>query len=248
MNILLIPDVQAKPDVPLDHCDWAAQYIQDHGPDVVVQIGDLGDYPSLSSYDKGKKSMHSRRVLDDYTAHIEAADRLMQGHGNWWPQWKYLLGNHEVRVDRHIESNHELEGMLPRPIEFMKDMGWDCYEFLDVLELNGVSFSHFFPRTLKGTVTASSSKSGAADADYQIRANMMSCVAGHKQGLSYANRYIGGKAYHSLIAGSFYQHDEGYMGPQGNDYWRGIVMLHGVKDGDFRLELIDMETLRRWYA
>jgi hypothetical protein len=50
-----------------------------------------------------------------------------------------------------------------------------------------------------------------------------------------------------LIVGSFYQHDEEYKGYQGNNHWRGCIMKHEVKDGNYcLLELSLNYLLRGW--
>lgn len=91
---LLIPDVQAKEGVPLEHLDWIGQYILDKKPDVIVQIGDFADMPSLSSYDKGKKSFEGRRYKKDIAAAREAMDRLLA------PLKKY---NAQQRATKHAQ-------------------------------------------------------------------------------------------------------------------------------------------------
>ena len=74
-------------------------------------------------------------------------------------------------------------------------------------------------------------------------------MQGHQQGFMYGNRvFPTGKTRHGLVAGSFYLHDEGYKGPQGNDHWRGCVVLNGVKDGDYDLMPLRMDYLQRTYG
>ena len=82
MNILLIPDTQVKPGVPLDHLHALSKFIVHRRPDVIVHIGDHWDMASLSSYDFGKKAMEGRRVHED----IEAGKGALMGSaasGNW---------------------------------------------------------------------------------------------------------------------------------------------------------------------
>jgi hypothetical protein len=70
---IVIPDTQAKANVPTDHLRWIGQYIVDNWHDTpvkIIHLGDHADMPSLSSYDKGKKSMEGRRYQQD----IEAAN------------------------------------------------------------------------------------------------------------------------------------------------------------------------------
>ena len=73
MKHLIIPDTQVKRGVDLSYLEWIGKYIVDKKPDVIVQIGDFADMPSLSSYDVGKKSFEGRRYKDD----IEAAERKL---------------------------------------------------------------------------------------------------------------------------------------------------------------------------
>jgi len=77
---------------------------------------------------------------------------------------------------------------------------------------------------------------------------MQSCVAGHRQGLDLAVHTNGKRTLRSIIAGSFYQHSEGYLSPQGNHHWRGMLMLHEVKNGEFSLMEVSLGYLKRRYG
>ena len=57
-----------------------------------------------------------------------------------------------------------------------------------------------------------------------------------------------GTAITSIIAGSCYEHNEDYMGPQGNKHWRGILMLHEVKDGSFDVMPVSLKYLKEKYG
>ncbi len=50
----IIPDCQVKDGVDLSYLTWVGKYLAEKKPDVIVQIGDFADMPSLSSYDVGK--------------------------------------------------------------------------------------------------------------------------------------------------------------------------------------------------
>ena len=71
---LVIPDTQIKPEHPIDHMYWAGRYACAMKPNVIVHLGDHWDFPSLSSYDVGKKSFEGRR----YSADVEAGNEAMQ--------------------------------------------------------------------------------------------------------------------------------------------------------------------------
>ena len=68
----IIPDVQARPGVPLDHLKYAGEYIAEKRPDVIICIGDFADMPSLSSYDKGKVAAENKRYKYDLDASHKA--------------------------------------------------------------------------------------------------------------------------------------------------------------------------------
>jgi len=106
---------------------------------------------------------------------------------------------------------------------------------------DGVAYSHYFVTGVAGRP--------ASTAAAQLRKTNMSSVAGHQQGLQIAT---GGRAdgarLTSIIAGSCYEHDEDYLGPQGNKHWRGILMLHDVHDGEFDLMPVSLQFLKKKYS
>lgn len=253
MKILVIPDTQVKEGVDISHLKWMGEYIVDKRPDVIVCIGDFADMPSLSSYDKGKKAFEGRRYSSDIKAVVEAQEALlgplMKLQGSqvrnkkkvYSPRMVLTLGNHEVRIDRATNLSPELDGILSIGDLKYKEFGWEVFPFLDVVTINGVAFSHYFPT---GTAGRPSSTANA-----QLNKQHMSCVAGHQQGLQIATgKRADGRLLTSVIAGSFYLHDEEYMGPQGNEHWRGALMLHNVEDGQFDLNPLPMKYLKDKYS
>ncbi len=71
----------------------------------------------------------------------------------------------------------------------------------------------------------------------------------HQQGLQIASGFkADGSMIMSIIAGSCYEHDEAYLGPQGNKHWRGILVLHDVKDGEFDLMPVSLDYINRKYS
>jgi len=244
-SILVIPDIQAKPGQKLRHLEHLAKFIRKIKPDCIVQLGDLWDYPSLSSYDRKKKASEGKRLIADHNIGCKAARMITPRHNC---RLIFTKGNHEYRVDLYENDYPELEGALPNCMSYMTSLGWEAYGFLDVVKVRGVSFSHFFPRASTGNVTASSQRNGASTALNMLKANMTSCVAGHKQGLDSALFNAPDGRKRGIIAGSFYTHDEKYLGPQGNNYWRGVLLLNNVKNGDFDLTEVSLEYLRKKYG
>src|SRR6266545_6462199 len=115
MKILVIPDAQVRDRVPTQHLAWAGQYAADKRPDIIVNLCDFYDMPSLSSYDRGTKSFEGRR----YTKDIDAGNRgldilhnpIAKVH-NYNPQLDATLGNHEHRIEKAIETDPRLEGTI----------------------------------------------------------------------------------------------------------------------------------------
>ena len=242
----MIPDTQVKPGVSLDYLRWVGQYIAAKRPNVVVQLGDHWDMPSLSSYDRGKRTAENRRVVRD----IEAGNRglavltsAIRSAKGYKPRLVILRGNHEHRLDRYTNDHPELDGAIGSHQFNDIQLGWQSVPFLKPIRIGGITFCHFFPRGPNGKVTQS--KNGAPSAAAQLTREMRSCIAGHQQGFDYAIRPIGGRLVRSIIAGSCYLHDEEYLTPQGNAHWRGILYLTEVNNGDFNLVEVSLDYLRK---
>lgn len=250
-KILVIPDVQAKPGNDFTFLRKLGMYIVEKQPDVIINIGDFADMPSLSSYDVGKKAFEGRRYMKDIEAAQEAMDTLLtplwefnhKARKNKEKQYKprlvLTLGNHEERINRAVNEDAKLEGVLSIDDLKYKEFGWEVYPFLDVVIIEGVAFSHYFVTGVAGRP--------AGTAAAQLRKTNMSSVAGHQQGkqVAYGSR-ADGTTITSIIAGSCYEHDEDYMGAQGNkQHYRGFVVLHDVKDGAFNEMWVTLDYLHK---
>lgn len=246
MKICVLPDTQCKPGVRLDHLEWAGKYIAEKEPDVVVHLGDHWDMPSLSSYDAGKRSSENRRVNRDIEAGNTALRLLTDAIGEPKPRLVLLRGNHEQRIERYVDDNPKLEETVGYHQFNDVALGWEVVPFLQPIVIGGVAFAHYFPRGSDGNV--GQTKRGAPSARAQLLREMQSCVAGHRQGLDLAVHTNGKRTLRSIIAGSFYQHSEGYLSPQGNHHWRGILMLHEVKNGEYNLCEVSLAYLKRRYG
>ena len=249
---LLLPDVQAGPGRSNRHILWAGRYAAAKRFDPVIQIGDWADMPSLSSYDKGKAAFEGRRLSKDWDAFRASVDQFMAPLGKakgYSPRLVYTEGNHEFRLVRAANDNPELEGSLPSPCDYLKSLGWEVYPFLTVAKVEGVLVSHLFPLSLNGRVTQSSIRYGSPNASQMVRANMASCIAGHKPGLDVAmHPGAGGRMLCGLIAGSFYSHSESYNGPGFDNQWKGVVALNRLHTGRFDACPVSIEYLKAKFS
>lgn len=253
MRHLLIPDTQVKPGVPTEHIDWAAQAIVDYMPDVIVIIGDWWDFPSLNGHEeKGSKEMENSRYAEDIEAGNEAFRRLCvpmdaeiarrkrRKIKRWTPRKIFCDGNHEYRADRVAKNDPKWEGVIGS--HNCQTLDFERHPFLEVVEVDGIRYSHYFQNI-------NSSRPIGGSIDNRLNKIGESFVAGHEQGFLYGNRtFPTGKVKHGLIAGSFYLHDEGYKGSQGNGHWRGIVVLNEVQSGSYDIMPLSMDYLRKKYG
>lgn len=242
----VIPDVQAKPGVRLDHLAWAGQYIAEKKPDVIVCIGDFADMESLSSYDIGKRSAENKR----YKADVEAAHRAMEllmtpivKEPGYSPRLVLTLGNHEDRINRYADNNPLIHESVSVKDLGYEAWGWQVVPFLEVVKIDSIAYCHYFynPNTGKPY--------GGSNLETRLKTIGMSFTMGHQQGLAVAIRDLAdGTRQRGLVAGSFYQHSEPYKGPQGNGHWQGIIFKHEVKEGNYDLMELSLNYLRRKYA
>lgn len=253
---LFIPDTQCKPNIDMSYLDWLGQYIVDKQPEVIIHIGDHADMESLSSYDKGKKSAEGKRVAKDIEASIEGMNRLLHPlyqlqqqqlaeHGKviYTPKMVLTLGNHEERIMRHVDANPELADFLSYDNLKYSDFGWEVQDFLLPVTINGVAYVHYMANPLTG-------KPYGGSALNLLKNVGESFCMGHKQCLDIATRFLpaSGKQQWAIIAGAYYAHDEGYKGHQGNKHFRGVIVQHNVKDGNFNPMTVSLEYLKGRYG
>lgn len=252
---LVIADTQAKPEVDLDYMTYIGKYIVDKRPDVVVHIGDHWDFPSLSSYDKGKKVFEGRRVIDDVKAGHDGMVNLMspvialqeQQRANkkkvYNPRWVFCPGNHEDRYNRLANDNPELYGLVGVDSLNIEQYGWEVAPYLKPVCIDGIYYVHYLVNPMNG-------RPRAGNAAAQLKAVGSSFVVGHKQVLdiAIADNQLDGKYRIGIVNGACYPHDEAYKGHQGNQHFRGVMVLNEVEDG-FGLPMpVSLDYLTKKYA
>lgn len=247
-KIIYIPDTQCKPGISFDYLRYIGEYIAEKKPDVIVHAGDHADMESLSSYDKGKRTAEGKRVQADIDAAIAGMNELLkpikreQLATGYTPRMVLTLGNHEQRIQRHVDANPELEGFLSYANLKYEEMGWEVYDYLQPAMIEGICFIHYFPNPMSG-------KPYGGSAINMLKQIGTSFVQGHKQMLDVATRTLhNGSHQWGIIAGAAYEHDEGYKGYTGNKHWRGIITLHNVKDGSFDPLFVSLDYLKERYA
>lgn len=248
---LYLPDVQAKPDVDFDYLRAIGNYIVHKRPDVIICAGDFADMESLSSYDVGLKSFEGRSYKKDIWAAREAMDALLEPlfeynktmkrgkRKKYKPRMVLTLGNHEDRIDRAINRDRKLDGLIS--IDDLPYQDWEVIPFLEVIVIDGIAYSHYFTSGVMGRPITS--------ANALLNKKHMSCVAGHQQGRNIAfGTKADGKGMTAIIAGSCYEHTEAYLGHQGNIHWRGLYLFHNVQDGQFDECAVPLHYIKENYS
>lgn len=250
---VIIPDAQIRAGSDTTHVDWAAKAIVDYKPDVIVCMGDWWDLPALSAHEApGSKEAEGRRVKPDIDAGNEAFARLvapMQAEmarlkrnkeKQWNPDCHFLMGNHENRLSRAIFRDPKWEGLLS--LDALKTPGFHRHDFLQIVNLDGIKFCHYFPNPFSGKAIGGTivNRLGHIGSSF---------VQGHQQGFLYASKQYPDHVKHGIVCGRFYLTHEHYR-PEDvqKSEWNGILVLNQVDNGDFDLMPLRMSYLQRKYA
>lgn len=245
---IYIPDTQIKPGVPMDHIAWLGQACVDYHPDVIVVGGDWWDFPSLNSHSKpGSAPLEGTRFEKDRDVGNAAFHRFNKPilaeqarlKGKWTPRKVFTMGNHEDRAERAAKDDPKWLGMVGANHCNVEDFKW--HGFLKRVWIDGICYSHYFQ-------SSHSKFAIGGSVDNRLNKIGSSFVQGHEQGFRYGNRMTGsGRTWHGVVAGSCYLHEEDYRGAQGQRHWRGIVVLNGVRDGDYCIMPLTLDYLCRKY-
>jgi hypothetical protein len=248
---MFIPDVQVRDGVDTSHIKAAGKMLIKRKPDVVVVIGDFWDFPSLSTHTPAQKIGYDHRTYTkDLQAGIKAMELFLAPLEKYNARQKknkkklynpllvFTCGNHEYRVDRLLEQNTVLDGVLPRCEDYLADKGFIVVPYKQKTTIDGVTYSHLCPQT---------KSAGAVERAHLImQKRNSSWSVGHSQVLDY---FVSPHEprIQCLIAGAFYTHDEGYK-TGSNDHWRGLVYKHNVKDGTYDPEFISIDRLMKEFG
>lgn len=248
---LVIPDPHAHAEFNNARFDWLAGLIKDVKPDVVINLGDHFDMPSLSGYDKGTKGFEGRRVLKDLNAGLEAHERMwgpVKRSKKKLPRRIVLEGNHEHRLKRAVNSSPELEGVLSFDSFGFRDFYDDVVEYNGgtpgVIEVDGIHYAHFFISGVLGRPI-----SGEHPAYSLLTKQFVSCTAGHVHTTDYCVRTtVTGQRVHGLISGVYQDYHSDWAGESNKLWWKGVVVKRNVEGGTYDPQWISIEELKREYG
>lgn len=242
---LVIPDLQVRADVPTEHLEWIGNYIVEKKPDVIIQIGDWADMPSLNSHHKPLEK-ENQRYLKDIAAVRNSMERLAKPLDDYnrtaiekyLPRRVVTKGNHEYRIQRTISEHPFLQKKIDELDLGFEDYGWEAHDFLEVVNIDGIEYSHYFTSGPMGRPVSSAAA--------MLRERQNSCTQGHVQ---YTDMAIHRKTQNiGLFCGICYLQDEPYLGPQGNNSRRQIIVKHEVEDGRYDPMFVSLKFLEKNYS
>jgi len=248
---LVFGDAHAHPDYSNDRADYLGSLISDVRPDVVIDIGDTADFPSLSSYDKGKRSFVGKSYAKDIEAHNEFQDRVwsrVRRGKRKLPRRVRLIGNHEQRIDRCLDLHPELDGTVGyRKLEL--ERYYDTVVPYDggtpgVICIDGILYAHYFVSGVMGRPI-----SGEHHAYTLLARNYNSSTQGHSHLFDYSVRTTGeGERIQGLISGCFQDYDAPWAGQANKLWWRGCFIKRSVDSGSYDLEAVSLSALKKEYG
>lgn len=245
-RILVIPDAHAE---AADEADGYRRFalagaaVAALKPSVVVCLGDWYDMPSLSSFDRGKKSFEGRRLTADLEAGSRALAVFDEAGGASCPRRVVTLGNHEHRLRRAAEDHAELDGLVGLEALDFARRGWQVVDYQAQVRVAGWHFSHCVPSGLMNRPIGGENAGRAL-----IAKRLVSTVVGHSHSYDHGIRVRGdGRRVHGLVAGCWLPTDRlpSYAGMAARLWWSGLVLIHDAHRGDGDVEPWSIDRVER---
>ena len=243
-KIGFMPDRHSLPGYDKRPTIAMARFFREEEVDVVVDIGDRFDMPSLSSYDKGKTSFEGRRLSKDLDCARQELDLFrdeLKGHN---PYLIHTRGNHCERMFRMYDEFSEMHGAFGDDPWGLEEAGYYVYAYQQIVNINGVRFSHNFqnPTSLIGSIQSGSS-------DIRMKNIGVPHVQGHQHGPFFHAERLGvdGNPLSVLLCGASYTEHHSYNGLQRQNIYRGAGILSNVHKGRYDLNMKDIYNLIKEY-
>lgn len=263
--VVVLPDSHAHPDYDNDRFDYLGKFLldlclEDRSRGVVLlNLGDMADMPSLSSYDKGHRSFEGRRYWKDVAAVVDAQERLFGPINKYNSRAKknrkagvqlrtiHTLGNHDDgRISKVTDLHPELDGTISLS-DLQYDKYWDTIvPFKEAVNVEGVMVSHYFATGVSGRPIG-----GDNPARSILMKNHTSSIQGHSHLWDIKEVAARDGTTRFGLVGGCYCH-EGMVAGWNRDtvhYWNNCVtVLHNLQDGSYEsFSKISLKTLKNRY-
>jgi len=116
-KVIILSDIHLDTRVPKEYLP-VKNFIKAFKPDEILITGDFMDVSALSAWDLDKKrKMEGRRFQKE----IDLANKELDYLQKYSKKVTFMAGNHEFRIDRYLDKNPEMEGMLEANIVLKLD-------------------------------------------------------------------------------------------------------------------------------
>ena len=219
-RLLLVGDVHARPGDNLDHLTWAGRMAADHKVDLVLFLGDVGEFascnPSLKPIER-----EGQRILNDCQVYTEALRRVVEEAPNG--SVEVLDGNHENYLLEAVKNDPKWEGFSYLDGETPGE------RFLQPVDIYGFSCRHYIP-------VDGNPKRAQNSETYKFK---RSCIVGHSHQAVFRRDHDEHNNPIFFINAGCWVSDEFYSLQQKHDYtygsrckWdRGLWLLDVVAPG-----------------
>jgi hypothetical protein len=261
---ICIGDAHANPAFSNERFRWLGRLLLDYhlkNPKSLITWIDLGDFedmPSLSAYDMGKRSYEGRRYRRDLEAAWEARrlvnepteefneSRKRNGKKQYRPRKVAIGGNHfEGRINRATNLTPLLEGTIGIADGKHQEFGWEYVPFLEPINIDGITYQHYFTTGISGRPIAGEYPAGSL-----LKKQFTSCIQGHSHVFDICHRTgADNRRIWGAHCGCFFDYQQDWSKGSEKYYARGILVLHGVHDGDIEsFEWVGIEEIKRRYS
>ena len=248
---LVIPDPHAHYKHTNERAIWLGKLIRDVRPDVVINLGDSADMPSLASFDKGRAKFQGRTYRADIDAHNDFQDKLwstVRSGKKRMPRRVTLIGNHEQRIARALNTQPELAGAVGyndlQLNRWYDDVVHYAGDTPGVIEIDGVLYAHYFISGVMGRAVG-----GEHPAYSLLSKNYVSSTQGHTHVFDHCVRTrADGRKIIGLVAGVYQDYESDWAGEANKLWHRGVAIKTSVEDGTYDLRWVSLRALEREYA
>lgn len=234
-----------------DRATWLGKLICEVRPEVVLNLGDNADMPSLSSFDKGTRAAIGRTYEQDINAHLDFQEKMwtpVRKQKKKMPYSVFFIGNHEQRIEKAINAAPELEGAIS-----LEDLDLEAY-YNDVvpydgntpgtLDVDGIHYAHFHTSGAMGRPI-----SGEHTAYTMVSKASASVTQGHTHEFDFCVRTrVDGTKMQGVTVGCFQDYTNDWAGKTAIQWDRGVLIKKNVDGGRYDHEWISLDTLKKEYS
>lgn len=245
----------ADPSTDNERFDWLASFLYDLKPDMCIDLGDGADMRSLNTYDtRYPQAIVNQNYEEDINSYNDSQERLrwkFRHSKKKRPFWVGFEGNHENRIKKAIAHDPRLEGQrYGVSFSHLQTKHWfdDYHEYSNsapaLVNYDGIIYGHYVASGNYGSALSTKHHGYSL-----VEKLACSATVGHSHKFNYYHKADARPSpLNGLVVGCFKGKEEAWAG-QANQEWRkGIAVKRYVENGNYDLQWISMDALRREYG